>query len=216
MSQGTSIIIVTHMMGRIARACNRFVIMDQGRKFYDGEVDEGLRRYHDLMKVQASNDDSDEADGLEASASPASVATSSISLGAALLESVVVTDEAGNPAPIIEHRQTLKVRMRVRANADARQLSLELRIEHDGDDLMAAYYPQIFEMREGETREFEFTIKQLSLLKGVFNVRGILLAGVPPHIISEKQTRFAVDSGTRPGLFTLPHSWNEVTAVEVD
>ena len=72
MSQGTSIIIVTHMMGRIARACNRFVIMDQGRKFYDGEVDEGLRRYHDLMKVQASNDDSDEADGLEASASPAS------------------------------------------------------------------------------------------------------------------------------------------------
>ncbi|HAN99125.1 MAG TPA: hypothetical protein DCQ98_17585 [Planctomycetaceae bacterium] len=60
-AQGTSVIVVTHMIGRIAQACNRFAVLDQGSIVYDGEVEEGMRIYRRLLRMQeAGNDEADD------------------------------------------------------------------------------------------------------------------------------------------------------------
>jgi ABC-type polysaccharide/polyol phosphate transport system ATPase subunit len=51
-SKGTTVVIVTHSIGMLGRLCNRAVLLSQGEKVFDGELEEALGRYQDVMRIE--------------------------------------------------------------------------------------------------------------------------------------------------------------------
>ena len=47
----TAVIIVTHSLGRITKACNRFVFLQKGRLVFDGNMEEGVDHYIRSLKL---------------------------------------------------------------------------------------------------------------------------------------------------------------------
>jgi ABC-type polysaccharide/polyol phosphate transport system ATPase subunit len=50
--KGTTVVIVTHSIGMLGRLCNRAVLLSQGEKVFDGELEEALGRYQDVMRIE--------------------------------------------------------------------------------------------------------------------------------------------------------------------
>jgi ABC-type polysaccharide/polyol phosphate transport system ATPase subunit len=46
---GATLVLVSHDAALIERTCERLVVLDGGRKVFDGPVDEGMPFYHRLM-----------------------------------------------------------------------------------------------------------------------------------------------------------------------
>lgn len=224
-AQGTSIIIVTHMVGRIARACNRFIVLDQGRKFYDGSVDEGLQVYRKLLKLQDGEGEENESDdslvhqavmSTVKAPQPEGMQIVAAPLGAAVIEDLQVLDDAGQTVEAVEHNEPMKIRIRVNASSRVKGLRLRLLFENDGDVLTVANCPRKLSLAKDAVHEVEVAIPRLSLLAGSFQVRAFLLGGRPPQIISEKRVVLQVKSKHRPGLFTLPHRWIEIDSAKIE
>jgi ABC-type polysaccharide/polyol phosphate transport system ATPase subunit len=49
---GTTLVLVSHDPGTIERVCERVVVLDTGRKVFDGPVSEGLAHYHRLLGIE--------------------------------------------------------------------------------------------------------------------------------------------------------------------
>ena len=63
---GKTILFVSHSVGDIQRNCTRTIILDCGRKIYDGAVKEGVERYKKIMVgLGGSLDDDEEAENEE-------------------------------------------------------------------------------------------------------------------------------------------------------
>lgn len=232
--QGTSIIIVTHMIGRIARACSRFVVLDHGGVHFDGDVDEGLRAYRRVLKLQDSGtdnesddriesgtsnptplsaDESDEGNAnefLESTAIPSGSRIVAAPLGLAWIESIKVLDQRGHEISQVEHNAPIRIRVVMKSDQPVRNLRLRLLFENDGDLLTVVQCPRKFFEPLDRERVVEVSVPRMSLLSGSFRIRAMLLGGVPPQQISEKQITLQVLSRLRRGLFTLPHRWISV------
>ncbi len=48
---GATLVLVSHDLSSIERACQRVVVLDHGRVRYDGPVPEGLERYRELVRA---------------------------------------------------------------------------------------------------------------------------------------------------------------------
>ncbi len=162
-AQGTSVIVVTHMIGRIAQACNRFAVLDRGSIVYDGEVEEGMRIYRRLLRLQETgNDDGDDegnptartaaaADRSTAAANPAQP-PSNVAISSTVAPSPIVS----TPAPPLPHylgaawieefrlldvdgndltdtSYASTLRLRVRLNSEERVDEFRLRIRFESD-----------------------------------------------------------------------------------
>ena len=54
-STGMSIILVSHMVARIPRLCERTIVMDKGRIAFDGETSHGIAVYQELVGASEEN-----------------------------------------------------------------------------------------------------------------------------------------------------------------
>ena len=50
-SQGRTILYVSHNMNTIRQLCKRCIVLDHGKLIYDGDVEEGIRRYINVSEV---------------------------------------------------------------------------------------------------------------------------------------------------------------------
>jgi lipopolysaccharide transport system ATP-binding protein len=57
------VLVVSHNIGAIRRMCDSAVVMNAGRKDYQGETADAISRYHEILQEQRDvDDDSDELD----------------------------------------------------------------------------------------------------------------------------------------------------------
>lgn len=50
--KGTTIVVVTHNLGSLARMCDRAVVLSHGEKRFDGDVEGALGAYHETMRTE--------------------------------------------------------------------------------------------------------------------------------------------------------------------
>ncbi|MBV9311578.1 MAG: ABC transporter ATP-binding protein [Solirubrobacterales bacterium] len=48
--RGTTVVLVSHSPETVRQACRRLVVLDAGRMVFDGEVEEGLDSYHQMLE----------------------------------------------------------------------------------------------------------------------------------------------------------------------
>jgi ABC-type polysaccharide/polyol phosphate transport system ATPase subunit len=51
-ASGATLVLVSHDLSSIERACRRVVVLDHGRVAYDGDVTEGIERYRELIRAE--------------------------------------------------------------------------------------------------------------------------------------------------------------------
>ena len=61
---GKTILFVSHSVGDIQRNCTRTIILDCGKKIYDGAVKEGVERYKKIMVGLGGSLDDDEEESI--------------------------------------------------------------------------------------------------------------------------------------------------------
>jgi hypothetical protein len=50
------VVLASHSLGLVRDVCNRGLVLDRGRLWFDGGIDDALKRYHELvMSAQAQN-----------------------------------------------------------------------------------------------------------------------------------------------------------------
>jgi ABC-type polysaccharide/polyol phosphate transport system ATPase subunit/SAM-dependent methyltransferase len=53
--RGTTVVFVSHSPAAVKAICQRACVLERGRLVFDGGVDEGIERYHALMRAQSLN-----------------------------------------------------------------------------------------------------------------------------------------------------------------
>jgi hypothetical protein len=86
-AKGTTVVIVTHSIGMLGRLCNRAVLLSQGEKVFDGDLEEALGRYQDVMRIE-------DADRVASQGLLAQQGTEHLFAGGATI-TPSITDEAG-------------------------------------------------------------------------------------------------------------------------
>lgn len=85
--RGTTVVIVTHSIGMLGRLCTRAVLLSRGEKVFDGELEEALGQYQDVMRIE-------DAERVAAQGMLAQQGTEHLFAGGAQI-TATVTDEAG-------------------------------------------------------------------------------------------------------------------------
>jgi lipopolysaccharide transport system ATP-binding protein len=111
MEQGATLVLVSHDPTAIERVCDRVVVLDGGRKAFDGPVAEGLLHYHRMLGTES---------GASQSLRPAG--ESAVSL--AELE---VQDVEGRQRHMFRPGEALSARLAVDGHAERGVLALEVR-----------------------------------------------------------------------------------------
>ncbi|MGH2760581.1 MAG: ABC transporter ATP-binding protein [Actinomycetota bacterium] len=49
--EGATILVVSHNLDSVRRVCSRVLVLNRGETYFEGEVEEGIGRYHELLRV---------------------------------------------------------------------------------------------------------------------------------------------------------------------
>ncbi|MDQ4040935.1 MAG: ABC transporter ATP-binding protein [Actinomycetota bacterium] len=104
---GTTLVLVSHDPGAIERVCERVVVLDEGRKAFDGPVSEGLLAYHRLLGTEHGRGES-------------------VRAGPTAVTDVELLDEAGRARNVFRPGEPLRVALRL-AQPVPERLVLEVR-----------------------------------------------------------------------------------------
>ncbi len=162
--QGTTIVVVSHNMAAMRRLCDRGVVLQRGRKVFDGPVHEAVSTFYATV---GSNPD-DEAGLLDG-------VTGSDSGGpAASLEAFTVLDATGAASGHLSSGQPAVVRMRVRARTALRRPVIGVAVTSENgipvyaDTNLAHPFPPL---AAGEVGEYDARL-QICLGQGGYTVIG--------------------------------------------
>jgi ABC-type polysaccharide/polyol phosphate transport system ATPase subunit len=180
---GATLLLVSHELGAIERACERLIVLESGRVSFDGPTREGLEHYHRLLGVARAGG---------AALRPGR------EQGPAVLE-LELRDGAGRPASVFRSGDPLVAFVAVRRAGPGERVRLELRA---AETVLFASETEL----EGSACAFE--VPELALLGGDYELlAGTGAAGEP--IAPERAVRFAVahELGGGEGLLDLRGSW---------
>jgi ABC-type polysaccharide/polyol phosphate transport system ATPase subunit len=139
---GATLVLVSHDPGAIERVCERVVVLDGGRKVFDGPVSDGLLAYHRLIGTEHGG-------GASVRSGPTAVAD------------VELRDSDGRARQVFRPGEALRIALRLGEAAPAR-LELEVRDESGRPVFRTATEPA------GEALEFE--VERLALLGGDYDL----------------------------------------------
>jgi ABC-type polysaccharide/polyol phosphate transport system ATPase subunit len=138
---GTTVVLVSHDPGAIERVCERVVVLDGGRKVFDGPVSDGLLAYHRLIGTEHG--------GGEA-----------VRSGDTAVTDVELLDEAGRARHVFRAGASLRVALRLARPSE--RLELEVRDESGRPVFRTETVP------EGDAVVFE--VERLALLGGDYDL----------------------------------------------
>ena len=139
---GATLVLVSHDPGAIERVCERVVVLDGGRKVFDGPVSDGLLAYHRLIGTEHGGGES-------------------VRSGPTAVADVELLDEAGRARQVFRPGESLRIALRLGDPAPAR-LELEVRDESGRAVFRTATEPA--------AEELEFAVERLALLGGDYDL----------------------------------------------
>ena len=58
--EGKTILFVTHNVSDVLKNCNKANILDKGKKIFDGDVDEAIKKLHETQKLKPITEEVEE------------------------------------------------------------------------------------------------------------------------------------------------------------
>ena len=190
MEQGATLVLVSHDPTAIERVCDRVVVVDAGRKAFDGPVAEGLLHYHRML-------------GTETAASQSLRPTGE--RGAMLLAELETQDADGRRRHMFRPGEPLRARLVVDGQAERAVLALEVR-DQRGDLVFRT--DRAIGAVDGRL-EASFDIERLALLGGDYDLAaGVLDQDAPQGRLLDRVARFSVASvSDGEGVADLRGTW---------
>jgi ABC-type polysaccharide/polyol phosphate transport system ATPase subunit len=189
MEQGATLVLVSHDPTAIERVCDRVVVVDAGRKAFDGPVAEGLLHYHRMLGTET---------GASQSLRPAADE-------AMLLAELEVQDADGRRRHMFRPGEPLRARLVVDGRAERAVLALEVRDQRG--ELVFRTDRAIGAVEE--RLEATFDIERLALLGGDYDLAaGVLDQDAPPGRLLDRVARFSVTNvADGEGVADLRGEW---------
>jgi ABC-type polysaccharide/polyol phosphate transport system ATPase subunit len=189
MEQGATLVLVSHDPTAIERVCDRVVVVDGGRKAFDGPIAEGLLHYHRMLGTET---------GASKSLRPA--AESKVTL--AELE---IQDADGRRRHMFRPGEPLRARLTIDGRAVRAVLALEVR---DQRGELVFRTDQTIGAVDGRF-DASFDIERLALLGGDYDLAaGVLDQDAPQGPDLARVARFSVASvSDGEGVADLRGKW---------
>jgi len=153
---GKTIVVVSHNMVDIHRVCDRVIVLDRGKKIYDGAVASGIAAYEELLSKRGSLTDQRSADA------PASI------------ERVELFDEDGKPCSDFNTGENLTAAVTIRSQRKIANARLIVHVLTPSLGLLGAFASPHkgfrFDVEPGTT-VVHFSIRKLPLLVGSYSLR---------------------------------------------
>jgi ABC-type polysaccharide/polyol phosphate transport system ATPase subunit len=190
MEQGATLVLVSHDPTAIERVCDRVVVLDAGRKAFDGPVAEGLLHYHRML-------------GTETGASESLRPTGERAVTISELE---VQDADGRRRHMFRPGESLRARIAVAGRAERAVLAIEVRDQRG--DLVFRTDTTLGEV-SGEA-EATFAVERLALLGGDYDLAaGVLDQDAPQGRLLDRVARFSVAAvSDGEGVADLRGTWD--------
>ena len=174
MEQGATLVLVSHDPTAIERVCDRVVVLDGGRKAFDGPVAEGLLHYHRML-------------GTETGASQSLRPAGESALTIAELE---VQDADGRRRHMFRPGEAMRARIAVAGRAERAVLAIEVRDQRG--ELVFRTDAKLGEVSDGGA-EATFDVERLALLGGDYDLAaGVLDQDAPQGRLLDRVARFSV------------------------
>jgi ABC-type polysaccharide/polyol phosphate transport system ATPase subunit len=197
-SEGTTLILVSHAASAIERMCERVVVLDSGRVVFDGPTSDGLPFYHRLMGTEEPEPSRDPRAGA----------------GAFEIAALDVGDDDGRRSYALRAGRPARVTMTLRATRPATAPSVQLEVrDQEGRRLFATEAAP--DIDDTPTR-LSFEIPRLGLLGGYYEVvLSVRDAAVPDAPPSDRVVGFAVaDEPDAEGVVDLRGMWTAAEPAE--
>jgi ABC-type polysaccharide/polyol phosphate transport system ATPase subunit len=185
-AEGTTLVLVSHDPGAIERVCERVVVLDEGRKVFDGPVSEGLLHYHRLIGTEHGG-----GERIVPVAHDVAV------------EDVELLDEAGRSRHVFRSGEPLRLALRVaaRSGRESAPLAVEVR---GGDGEVLFRTATDVTLRDGAAR-LTFDVPRLTLLGGDYDV-----------VVGDRVVSLSVAAEPdAQGVVDLRGTWRAASAAEV-
>ena len=189
MEQGATLVLVSHDPTAIERVCDRIVVVDGGRKAFDGPVADGLLHYHRMLGTETR---------VSQSLRPGAE-------GALTLAELEIQDADGRRRHMFRPGEPLRSRLVVEGQAERAVVALEVRDERGElvfrtDRAIGAVNGRL---------EASFDIERLALLGGDYDLAaGALDQDAPQGRLLDRVTRFSVASvSDGEGVADLRGEW---------
>ena len=190
MEQGATLVLVSHDPTAIERVCDRIVVVDAGRKAFDGPVAEGLLHYHRMLGTET---------GASQSLRPAGD-------GGLTLAELEIHDADGRRRHMFRPGEPLRARLAVEGHAERGVLALEVR---DQRGELVFRTDKAVGAVDGRL-EASFDVARLALLGGDYDLAaGVLDQDAPQGRLLDRVTRFSVASvADGEGVADLRGTWS--------
>ena len=189
MEAGATLVLVSHDPTAIERVCDRVVVVDEGRKAFDGPVAEGLLHYHRML-------------GTELGASRSLRPATGRSLAIGELE---IKDAEGRRRHMFRPGEPLHAELTLDGRADRGVLALEVR-DQRGELIFRT--DQTIGPMDGPMRA-SFHVPQIALLGGDYDLAvGALDQHIPAGETLDRVARFSIAPVSEgEGVADLRGSW---------
>jgi lipopolysaccharide transport system ATP-binding protein len=197
-SQGTSIIIVAHALGRLSRICKRAIVFSEHGTAFDGPMDEGIAVYHKLLNIEELMLDEDDT------------SSENVRGTVAWVESVEIVDEEGKELTEVHHGETMRVRLTLNSSEKVVGARLFVGISSTGGVVGGTVSDRNAFRLKGQAKTVEVVFPDLKLLQGTY-VINVKLTGRNTRDIyhfTKGAAVLRVRSENRGGLIALDHQWS--------
>ena len=173
MEEGATLVLVSHDPTAIERVCDRVVVVDAGRKAFDGPVAEALLHYHRMLGTER---------GGSRSLRPASDRALTIT-------ELEIKDAEGRTRHMFRPGEQLRAELSVAGRAERAVVALEVRDQRG--ELIFRTDATIGAVEESVNASFE--VVRLGLLGGDYDLAvGALDQDAPPGAMLDRVARFSV------------------------
>jgi ABC-type polysaccharide/polyol phosphate transport system ATPase subunit len=189
MEAGATLVLVSHDPAAIERVCDRVVVVDAGRKEFDGPVAEGLLHYHRMLGTER---------GASVSLRPATDRAVSIT-------ELEIKDAEGRARHMFRPGEALHVALSLKGRAERAVVALEVR-DRNGATI---FRTDATAGAVQDTLAATFEIPRVTLLGGDYDlVAGALDQDAPPGPALDRVARFSVTHvSDGEGVADLRGSW---------
>jgi ABC-type polysaccharide/polyol phosphate transport system ATPase subunit len=189
MEAGATLVLVSHDPSAIERVCERVVVVDAGRKEFDGPVAEGLLHYHRMLGTERG----------------ASVSLRPTADRAVTITEIEILDAEGRARHMFRPGEPLRVQLTLTGRAERAVVALEVRYQ-SGEAIFRT------DATAGAVQDrlvASFEIPRLALLGGDYDlVAGALDQDAPPGPMLDRVARFSVTHvSDGEGVADLRGSW---------
>ena len=158
--ENRTVLYVSHNMNTVRELCDRCIVLADGKKLFDGDVDEAISRYNGYL-VSANTHGGKRLDRIERRDHNLS--------GACIISELELVQEA------VPEDGALKFRLKLHAGAELENVCLRVLVSNGLGNLVGMTYSDPFRVREGDSW-LSFTLPVRPLAAGGYAADFVLLS----------------------------------------